>query len=259
MWGTLSILGLYNYDTSIFADMVLPNGVDSATAVNSIITDNAELEILYPDPNAMRFMIKLWSERELPIWERILTAIQKEYDPLENYNRTENWSQTDTGTNNKTVGYTDVLDGTTSGSATDTNSATHSGTSSDTTSKTTTHGKTIQHDVSGFNGSPLTPASKDTEGGTTGESGSISHTESGTDGSTLTHTESNDVDSTLTHNSSETGGNSLQQTHTSNIRGNIGVTTSQQMLNQELDVSKRLDIYKYISESFKNRFCLMVY
>lgn len=259
MWGTLSILGLYNYDTTIFADMVLPNGVDSATAISSIIMDNAELEILYPDPNAMRFMIKLWSERELPIWERILAAIQKEYDPLENYNRTEIWNQTDTGTNNKTSGYTDVLDGSTTGSATDTNSASHSGSLSDTTSKTTTHGKTLQHDVSGFNGAALTPSSKDTEGGTTGESGSLSRTESATDGYTLTRSDSSDVDSTLTHNASETGGNTLQQTHTSNIRGNIGVTTSQQMLNQELDVSKRLDIYKYISDSFKNRFCLMVY
>lgn len=235
MWGTLSILGLYNYDTTIFADMVLPNGVDSATAISSIIMDNAELEILYPDPNAMRFMIKLWSERELPIWERILAAIKKEYDPLENYNRTEEWSQKDTGSNSKTGKYTDTLDGSSSGG------------SSDTSTRTTAHGKTLQHDVAGFNGSSLTPSSKDTEGGTTGESGN------------LTHTENSTVDSTLVHDSEESGGNTLESEHSSNIRGNIGVTTSQQMLNQELDVSKRLDIYKYISDSFKNRFCLMVY
>lgn len=187
MWGTLSILGLYNYDTSIFSDLVLPVGVDSATAINSIITDNAELEILYPDPTTMKFMIKLWSTRELPIWERVLNAITKEYDPIENYNRTENWNQTDTG----------------SSSANNSNTNTEK--------------------VVGYNDTSFTPNSQ-TE-----------------------------------NHASGTGNSSLQTYHTSNVRGNIGVTTSQQMLNQELDVSKRLDIYKYISESFKNRFCLMVY
>jgi len=40
--------------------------------------------------------------------------------------------------------------------------------------------------------------------------------------------------------------------------GNIGVTTTQQMIREERDISE-FNIYGYISDSFKNRFCLMIY
>lgn len=187
MRATMSVLGLYNYDDTIFDDMVLPTGVDAQTAIDSILFDNAELEIMYPDPEWLKELIKVWSTRESVIWERILNAINQEYDPIENYNRTEDWNQTDTGNSSA------------NGSSTNT------------------------HKVAGYNSGDLVNQNQDE-----------AYTASG-------------------------GNSSLQTYHHSNIKGNIGVTTSQQMLNQELDVSKRLDIYKYISDSFKNRFCLMVY
>ena len=187
MRSTLTILGLYNYDTSIFENLVVPDGVDAATAINSICMDNADLEIMYPEPDTMKFLIGLWSTRMLPVWERVYKAITIEYNPLENYNRTETSNQTDTGESSATSG------------ATSTNK------------------------VAGYNDTTLT---------TSGQ----------------------------TEDSSQGSGNSkLSSIRRSNVSGNIGVTTSQQMLNQELDVSERTDIYRYISESFKQRFCLMVY
>lgn len=41
--------------------------------------------------------------------------------------------------------------------------------------------------------------------------------------------------------------------------GNIGVTTSQQMLAQELDIVHRLDLIDYIADDFRSEFCLDVY
>lgn len=41
-------------------------------------------------------------------------------------------------------------------------------------------------------------------------------------------------------------------------QGNIGVTTTQQMLKEERDVSQ-FNIYDFIAENFKERFCLMIY
>lgn len=187
MRSTLSILGLYQWDDTIFENLVVPDGVDASLAVDSILFDNAELEIMYSDPDWMKALIGMWSARELPVWERIFKAISKDYDPLENYNRNETVDQTDTGTSSA------------SGSATN------------------------NHKVTGYNDGILVDQNQDTG------------------------------------NSSSSGNSSLTTKRTSNVRGNIGVTTSQQMLNQELDVAKRTDIYLYISESFKNRFCLMVY
>lgn len=243
MRATLTILGLYNYDTSIFENFVVPTGVDSATAINSICMDNAELEIMYPEPDTMKFLIGLWSTRMLPVWTRVFNAISTQYNPLENYNRTENWNQTDTGTHNKSGNYTDTGTNTTTHGRTDT--VTHGKTD------TVTHAKTDTHEVAGYNGTSLTTSNKDTEGGTTttAESGTTTNAQSGTTSDS----------GSLQHYETENGGNTLQTYHTSTIKGNIGVTTSQEMLNQELDVSERTDIYKYISESFKQRFCLMVY
>lgn len=40
--------------------------------------------------------------------------------------------------------------------------------------------------------------------------------------------------------------------------GNIGVTTTQKMIQEERDIAD-FTTYKYITESFKKRFCLMIY
>ena len=42
-------------------------------------------------------------------------------------------------------------------------------------------------------------------------------------------------------------------------RGNIGVTTSQQMLESELDLIPRLDVVDYIADDFHSEFCLLIY
>lgn len=187
MRATLSILGLYNYDNTIFDDMSLPEDLDTATAVDSILSECAELEIIYPEPDMMKQMIALWSARELPVWERIYKAVTAEYNPLENYNRKETWADTDIGSASG------------SSNATSTNK------------------------VVGYNDTAFTNHDQNTG---TGSSNSSSR---------------------------------LESRHNGTVSGNIGVTTSQEMLEQELDVAPRTDIYSYIVRSFKNRFCLMVY
>lgn len=41
-------------------------------------------------------------------------------------------------------------------------------------------------------------------------------------------------------------------------QGNIGVTTTQEMIRQERDVAE-FNIYAYIADSFKKRFCILIY
>lgn len=41
--------------------------------------------------------------------------------------------------------------------------------------------------------------------------------------------------------------------------GNIGVTLSQQMLEAEMDVTRKLNIYKHIARDFKDQYCVLVY
>ena len=235
MRATLTILGLYNYDTSIFENLTVPAGVDAATAINSICMDNAELEIMYPEPETMKFLIGLWSTRMLPIWERVLAAITAEYNPLENYNRTENWSDTEeedttnsqTGNNTRTPNLTE--------------------TRTPNVTDTRTPNITTSHKVAGYNSSTLVDATQEVESGTdtVKTSGTDTVKTTGTDSVSTTESGSGSKDRTLTHSGT--------------VSGNIGVTTNQQMLLAELGVAEKVDIYQYISESFRQRFCLMVY
>ena len=53
-------------------------------------------------------------------------------------------------------------------------------------------------------------------------------------------------------------GTTTQSRHTARISGNIGVTTTQQMLESERESRKYSTVYEIIGE-FKERFCLLVY
>ena len=71
------------------------------------------------------------------------------------------------------------------------------------------------------------------------------------------HTVSDSGSGSFTHGEVIThDGDITRENHTS---GNIGVTTSQQMLEQEIEVSAKLNVIKMIVDSFKERFCLLVY
>lgn len=56
------------------------------------------------------------------------------------------------------------------------------------------------------------------------------------------------------------GARDLQRklTDTAHVHGNIGVTTNQQMINEELELRKK-DIYNMICEEFKQEFCILLY
>ena len=59
---------------------------------------------------------------------------------------------------------------------------------------------------------------------------------------------------------SDRGGESRaeQTKHTAHLYGNIGVTTSAQLLKEFLDV-ERFNIYEQIADLFVDEFCVMVY
>lgn len=90
---TLSILGLYNYDSTIFDNLVTPFE-DNETLIQNILMECAELEILYPDADFMKFAIGAWSQKQLPIWNKLYNTEKLEYNPLENANRTEETNDT---------------------------------------------------------------------------------------------------------------------------------------------------------------------
>lgn len=251
---TMSILGLWNNDPTIFALMQLPEGFtddDRETVTDSILTECAELEILYPAPAVMKNCIGIWSRKELPVWQRIYNASLLEYNPIENYRRDE----TETIADARKEEHSGTDTNTASGS--DTNRASGTDSTNGNSSSTTTDGgtDTTQHDVTGYDSDTLVPSTKDTVTHgmtqTVYENASNSTTYGRTD--TITHGR---IDSYQHGEKIEHSGGT---TRTNLAFGNIGVTTSQQMLTQEIDIAKIINVIPYIVDSFKDRFCIMVY
>lgn len=112
----LSPLGLYNWDHTVFDLMQIPEALDKDTLVDNLLSETAELEVLYPNPVVFKNLVGVWSAKQIDIWNRLYATTQYEYNPIENYNRYETGSDSGTGR------------------------TTHSGT--DTTTETTTHGGT---------------------------------------------------------------------------------------------------------------------
>jgi hypothetical protein len=102
----LSILTLYNHDNSIFENFQIPQQIDKETTVNNLLMELAELEIIYTNPDMMKFAIGAWSKKELPIWQKLANTLNLDYNPLENLYRTEEYKDKETrdlsGSNNET-------------------------------------------------------------------------------------------------------------------------------------------------------------
>lgn len=94
----MSILGLYNYDSSVFDDFILPENVEKDLAVSKICLHCAELDLLLTRPDTMREAVSVWSQAMQYRWETLAKTQEFEYDPISNYDRTETKTGRGTGT-----------------------------------------------------------------------------------------------------------------------------------------------------------------
>lgn len=241
MPATMSIMGLYNADPDVLTTLVnaMPTADLKAALPTELLSECAELEIVYPNPTTFRTILAAWVRHRKPIWDKLYATTQFDYDPISNYDRTE----TETVSTDRTRTSTDTY--------------TNSDTQYHTPGKSTTTATDKRY---GFNDAaspaPAGIAETVTEPDLTKRelpTGSSAYSElqftlQGTD---VTRDTGND-----STNSSGTEGENI----TRSIRafGNIGVTTSQEMVQSEREVV-RYDFLEDVINDFKARFCLMVY
>ena len=251
---TLSVLGLYHADNTLFDSMMFPSGFsqdDKDIVIGNILAECAELEILFTDPGTLKNMIGLWSKINLFVWNRVFSAASLEYNPIENYNRTELETIADDRTDTHSGNDVNRASGTDTDTISSSNTETHSGTDTNTISSSNTENNTgtdiTTNSVSSYDSNTYQPHDK-----TEMQHGhSISNIGSGSNSTAYGKTETLTHGEVITHN-----GDITRNNHTS---GNIGVTTSQQMLEQEIKIAAKLNVMDMIVDSFKQRFCLLVY
>lgn len=221
----LTVEGLYNYDNTLFDNFNVPDGLVKQIAIDAILMRTKELEILYPDFTYMKNRIAIWSNKYQINWKKLYDTTVLEYNPIENYDRMENWTYTD--------------DETSTSARDNTRNTTNSVKSTSTNEIMNSVNVTDQNTA--FNAGLADHAKQITDGDTT-ENGTITNTETGKD----------------TENESVNNGRTGTHTRTGRAHGNIGVTTSQQMIQSERDLVV-FNLYDVIAESFIENFCLMVY
>lgn len=94
MKANLSIWGMYQYNDTLFDDMYIPTQLDRQTLVDNILLECNEMQILYTNWSFLKSAIDAWSKKSLPSWQKIANTLELEYNPIENYDRMESWTDT---------------------------------------------------------------------------------------------------------------------------------------------------------------------
>lgn len=186
---------------SVFDDFILADDLSGCEnmVIDRILFKYGDTPLFCPDPAVMKYYIGLWCTRRFPLWLRYYQAEFTQYNPIENYNRSE------LADDNITHGHKIV------------------------TNDDLKNGLTVEGQISADNANTYQADRKSINSGT--DERDIDETHSGTDYRHIVST----------------------------ISGNIGVTTSQQMLESELALIPKLDCIEFIADDFRSEFCLDMY
>lgn len=194
----ITLIGMYQWNDDLFKNFFIPAGLDRDIAIECVLQRSSEFEVLYSDWNFIQSMIGLISKKWARTFQKWYDALQLEYNPIENYDRHEDWSDNDSR-------------------QTDSTSSDSSSAKSQTDTSVTTYDSDALHP----------------------DGRSISSQSASSGGK----------DSTI---------DAGKSSHTGHTHGNIGVTTSQQMLEAELDLQE-WNLYEHIADIFVRELCIPVY
>jgi hypothetical protein len=219
IWG---MINPFDQAQTVFDLLELPTSVDRESCINNIMMRCGDFEMTYPNFGFMREAVGVWSKKYQSTFEKWASVLATEYNPLENYNRVENGTRHGVGEETQ---------------RNELNVNSYSNTEYD----ETTGSSQNEHSVVPFN---------------------------------KTVNADNDyinVDKDVASMQSKTGmargsytydNRSLEkedgEQYASTVSGNIGVTTSQQMLESELKI-REWNLYDHIADLFVTEFCIAIY
>lgn len=223
---SLSLYGIFQYDDTILDGLNVPTGMDLDTVKNMLLIETVGMSILYPDAPFLKKAIALWSAERSDVWQKLYNTTVLEYDPIENYDRREESSEENIGNEHVQSSQERSTDSESRGSSQQHRAGENTATAAQTA----------------YNSNDFADTSKSTSSGSDDVMDSTVSSGSGTE------------------NVSGSGNKSSTDLRrlSSRIHGNIGVTTTQQMLQSEREVAE-FCMVDYIVNDFISRFCVMVY
>lgn len=217
---------MVKYQPTILKKLDLPDGMSEDTMGDYIYMYAGENEVRYSDPDILERLVHTWFTSRKTDFQYMWDALHAEYNPIENYDRHDDFTEEIDSTTNRESNV----------------KTTQEGEATTTDSSTTTPGKVTEEQVSAFDSGSYQPSRKSAESGTESSEG----TSHGTNSSST--------------NGEGTEQSVLDQTKTNSGRshGNIGVTTNQQMIESELQL-RRFNLYKTIALEFEDEFTIPIY
>lgn len=247
---TLSIMGLYNYDSSVLDGLIqnLPTAakipVDEVhvvgrdlnvdALVTELLAQTGELEFIYPNPDAAGKIITAWALLNAERWQRLYNTMWFAYNPIWNKDGTT----TRTETESRDLSTTDTGTATNSGAGTETRKLKLT----ETTATTTTETKK----VAGYNSDDFVNSEQRTD------------ENNGTDEKNDTGTVENTANATSNSTNTKKDNGTITRTYSDRETGNIGVTETQTMILDERKVVN-FNMSQIIINDFISRFCILVY
>ena len=269
--------------TTLWTNVSLPTGISEYDLKSMILREFGDMETVADDALTLHLYLLSWGDRNVASWQRMVDALAAEYDPLHNYDRTETETE-----NVRSAGSTQ-----TAGSSSQTEQEQRRSAGSTQTAGSdnrteqenlrsagssqfagTTHQSgtsTDEKQVAGFNSDTYVPSemntttpdlTNDSSSGTqsTG-SEDRGNTVSGSTSSSAQTAGTEDRGSTVSGNTSSSAQTAGSEDRGRELRayGNIGVTTSQEMLEAEIKLRAKYTAYGVILESFRREILVGVW
>lgn len=111
--GRITLWGWYQYDKTLFDDCNLPVGIDKESLINLLMERSGMLYTYTQQPKYLKLNITNWFNRKEAMFTKMYAALTSEYNPVENYDRHEEWADTPDVSYYKSGGHTSTVEGTT--------------------------------------------------------------------------------------------------------------------------------------------------
>lgn len=198
-------------------------------------------------------------------YSRMIAAINAKYNPIYNVDATEEYTDTRTPDLKQelTLNTTSAMTGTMASTLTLNTTTSSSINQTRTTTDTPNNLKSTNiHSVNPYDGSGYHEEAKDesTQTGSTAQTETYSGSpDTTTNTGTNTTTNSGGTSTTNTGTNTQTESGTETVRHEAHRYGNIGVTSSQKLIKEELDLAERLNIFKVIEQDIAKKLFLQVW
>ena len=228
-----------DYLPTLLDGVVVPDGINVDILKSQIMLECGLLTPLYSEPATMKAAIAQWFAARTWTFEHLLKIVNAEYSPIENYDRNEHWQKE----------VDSWRDSTEQLSGKDQRDFDSTFSNKDTTVRSVTGNLTTEQEVSPYNSSSYLDSQKSTVTDGQRITTETTYGRKDTQNDDVTYGKKTTTDDDLDHNEEYTG-----RTH-----GNIGVTTNQQMIEQELSLLAEFNIYSWIAKQFCADLMLLLY